>query len=61
VVAVEGERLTLVAQVANHAGPRSVSARPGSRVDCSFAPEAVQVLRRSTVALLPEAEVQLAP
>jgi spermidine/putrescine transport system ATP-binding protein len=51
---------TLVAQVANHAGPRSVSARPGSRVTCTFAPDAVQVLRQSAVEVPDELAIQLA-
>ena len=51
---------TLVVQVANHAGPRSVSASPGSRVTCVFAPDAVQVLRQSTAEVPDELAVQLA-
>ena len=51
---------TLVAQVANHDGPRSVSARPGSRVACVFDPDAVQVLRQSTATTAPELDIQLA-
>jgi spermidine/putrescine transport system ATP-binding protein len=51
---------TLVAQVANHAGPRSVTAQPGGRVACTFAPDAVQVLRQSNATTAPELDIQLA-
>ncbi len=51
---------TLVAQVANHDGPHSVTARPGSPVACTFAPDAVQVLRRSSVPTAPELDIRLA-
>ena len=51
---------TLVAQVANHDGPRSVTAQPGSRVACIFDPDAVQVLRQSSAATAPELDIQLA-
>ena len=51
---------TLVAQVANHDGPRSVSAQPGAPVVCTFAPDAVQVLRQSSAPQAPELDIQLA-
>jgi spermidine/putrescine transport system ATP-binding protein len=51
---------TLVAQVANHDGPRSVTAGPGTRVACTFSPDAVQVLRRSDAEVPAELAIQLA-
>jgi spermidine/putrescine transport system ATP-binding protein len=37
----------LTVEVPNHSGPGSVALRPGDRVVCACAPEAVRVLRRS--------------
>ncbi len=51
---------TLVALVANHAGPRSVKAAPGSAVTCTFATDAVQVLRQSDAEVPAELAIQLA-
>ena len=51
---------TLVAQVSNHDGPRSVTAQAGARVACTFAPDAVQVLRQSSAPQAPELDIQLA-
>ena len=51
---------TLVAQVTNQHGPRSVTFVPGTAVRCVFTPEAVQVLRRSDAEVPAELAVQLA-
>jgi spermidine/putrescine transport system ATP-binding protein len=40
----------LTVEVPNHSGPGSVELRPGDRVVCACAPEAVRVLRRSAPA-----------
>ena len=47
-VSVPAEAPTaLTVEVPNHSGPGSVELRPGDRVVCACAPEAVRVLRRS--------------
>jgi spermidine/putrescine transport system ATP-binding protein len=38
---------TLTVEIANHAGPASLSHHPGSRVQCACTPDAVRVLQRS--------------
>jgi spermidine/putrescine transport system ATP-binding protein len=42
-----GQPSTLVVEVPNHAGPRSVMHQPGARVDCVCTHDAVRVLTRS--------------
>jgi len=46
-----GEPHDLVVEVANHAGPRSVTHEAGARVHCVCTADAVRVLTRSTAAV----------
>jgi spermidine/putrescine transport system ATP-binding protein len=47
-----GAPTALIVEVPNHAGPGSVSHRPGERVNCVCTHDAVRVLHRSSAAVI---------